>query len=305
MKLPAGKQQSDSAFTLGETMVAMGIASVLCTCALYTLLNGMILFAKNTAENLAHDQNRIAVNRLVHDVHTAVSIPQLGHIVTGNLAANPTASAGSWTPYGTNVTFWADSGTGPAAGIGFKRMGNSADPNGGPFAVSNDPGNVDLIQIASPSHAPQIGTQISFPYYSDTAGHPMEGSVYKVTSAGAGHWNVWVQGGLEKQIKLKKNTMITCYYMSRYAYVVENGKLNLYASTPAPNGLSWPITIARNIINESNRTQAALPFTQASTQYVGISLTTEDNRYSNRNYKAANTLLAASVPIRAQISKSQ
>ena len=82
MKLSASNQRN-AGYTVGEMMVAVGIASVVSVCAIYTLLNGMTLFAKNTAENLAHDQNRTAVNRLVHDIHAAVSIPQLGHIVSG------------------------------------------------------------------------------------------------------------------------------------------------------------------------------------------------------------------------------
>jgi hypothetical protein len=93
--------------------------------------------------------------------------------------------------------------------------------------------------------------------------------------------------------------------MSRFAYVVENGKLNLYSTSQPPAGVTWPVTVARNIINEADRTQPAKPFSQASTDYVGINLTTEDTRFSKRNFKAVNTLLAGSVPIRAKLSVTQ
>lgn len=306
--------ESASGFTLGEIMVAMGMASIVGVCAGYIFLNGTILAAKNTAENLAHDQNRIAVNRLVHDIHAAISTPQLGHIVSGALASNPTAPTGSWTPYGTNLTFWADTGTGPAAGISFKKMGNAIDANGGPFKVKNDPGNPDLVMIESYSTAPLVGMEIVFPYYTETVydsnlmrnvTRPMEGTIRKVTSNGANHYNIFTSGGLETRIKNKKNTLVVCYYMSRYGYVVENGELHFYSTSLPPNGVTWPVTIARNIINESNRNLPATPFTQATTDYVGINLTTEDNHYSNRNFKAVNTLLAGSVPIRAKLSKTQ
>ena len=65
------------------------------------------------------------------------------------------------------------------------------------------------------------------------------------------------------------------------------------------------ITVARNIINEADRTQPAKPFQQTAPDYVAVSLTTEDDRYSNRKFKAVNTLLAGSVPIRARLSVTQ
>jgi prepilin-type N-terminal cleavage/methylation domain-containing protein len=295
----AAKSLHRAGFTLPEVMIALSVASIVGICAFYLFLNGFILYAKNTAENVAHDQNRIAVNRLLRDIHAATSIPQLGKIVPGNMAANPTAPAGSWTPYGTNVTFWAEPGTGPSAGVAFKKMGSVLDPNGGPFEVKNDPGNADLIMIKSYTTQPQSGMEIIFPYYD------MEGTIKKVTSNGSDHYNVWVEGGLETRIKEKKNTSVICYYMSRFAYVVENGALHFYSASAPPSGVTWPATIARNVVNEANRTLPAKPFSQPTSEYVGISLTTEDSNYTNRNFRAVNTLLAGSVPIRAQISKTQ
>ncbi|HEX8679895.1 MAG TPA: type II secretion system protein, partial [Chthoniobacterales bacterium] len=227
-------------FTLAETMIATGILGLVGAAAGYVLINGTVLFAKNTASNLAHDQNRIAVSRLVRDIHSAVSTPQLGRIVKGKVGSHPTAPAGSWTPYGTNVTFWAEPGAGPAAGISFKKMGNSTNPYGGPFNVRNDPGNKDLIQIDSDANAPHEGMDIVFPYYLDTNGRKMEGTIYKVTSNGVNHYNVFVDGGLETRIKKKKDTSVICYYMSRFAYVVENGELKFYGSCMPPPGTTWP-----------------------------------------------------------------
>jgi plastocyanin len=380
------RKQRAAGFTFAEAMVAMGISSVVGLCAFSMLSNATILYAKNTAENAAHDQNRIAVNRMVHDIHAATSIPQLGHIVPGKLAQNPGAPAGSWTPYGTNVTFWADGGTGPAAGVSFKKMGSASNSDGGPFKMKNDPGNKDMIQIYSGGSAPHPGMEIIFPYYG------MEGVITKVTSNGANHYNVWAHNQLETRIKEKGNNKngapIICYYMSRFAYVVENGELHFYSASMPPDGVSWPITVSRNIVeppskitpvitvnqdtfspgnvtirrgesvrftwnssgNRSVKTSLfaspqrknndpdyigtfidsgtyqvtcpeksgmtavitvlgrdsnAKPFSQTNSQYVTINLTTEDNRYSNRNYKTVNTLLAGSVPIRAQLSKTQ
>lgn len=280
-------QQRNGGYTLADIMVAVSLTVLVGLVSIYSLNSGAILFAKNTAENLAHDSSRIAVNRLLHDIHNAVSIPQLGHI-DYRTPGSYTAPANSWVPYGTSVTFYADSGTGPAAGVAFQTMGGPNGNTGGPFNVVNDPGNAELIQIGPTNPGPQAGMRLIFPYYN------MEDDITKVTSTGNNHFNVWTANALETRFKTKKNTYYICYYTTRYAYAVENGKLNLYSSAPPPNGVTWPVTIARNI-------SSATPFTQATTQYVGINLTTEDARYKNRNFRAVNTLLAGSVPYRAQL----
>ena len=394
MKITNKTKSLQAGFTLPEVVVAAGMATVVGACTIYVFLTGTVLYAKNTAENLSHDQNRIAVNRLVRDIHGSMSVPQLGTIVSGNLKANPTAPVGSWTPYGTNLTFWAEAGTGPTSGVGFKKLGNSYNQKGGPFKVKNDPGNADLIQIESGTdNPPYVGMELVFPYYN------MEGTVESFTSGGQNHYNIRIAGGLEKRIKEKNGTNQISFYMSRYAYVVEDGELRFYSSAPPPPGVTWPTVIAHNIIappgstaaktvnvtssafqpssvtirlgetlqwnwNADKRSvtsktpappaptgpfdsgkldigatfartfknlgtfgyfsdgtggtsgtvqvvawpgsnQSVRPFSQATPDYVTINLTTEDDRYSNRKYKAVNTLLAGSVPIRAKISKTQ
>ena len=265
MKIQCLHRRVENGFTMADAMMAVALTGVVASITAYFLINGVVLFAKNMAENVAHDQNRIAISRLVHDIHAAVSIPQLGRIVPGNLASNPTAPPGSWTPFGTNVTFWAETGSGPSAGISFKKMGNAANPNGGPFRVTNDTGNQDMIKIDSGGkNTPHPGMDIIFPYWG------MEGTIDRVTSNGAHHFNIWVAGGLETRIKEKGSQQdrelnpIICYYMSRFAYVVENGQLHFYSTSQPPAGVTWPVVVARNIINEADRAQrrAAFPATQ-------------------------------------------
>lgn len=225
------------------------------------------------------------------------------------MAADPTfPKDGSWTPYGTNVTFRAEANSfkGPSAGVAFKKMGNAINSNGGPFQVKNITGQTDKIMIKSGTTEPVVGMEIVFPYYGEEG---LITYVEKETGTGKDHYNIWVEDKLgfriDQKIKNKNETFVICYYMSRFAYVVENGELRLYSTAPPPEGVTWPVVVARNIINEADRTLPAKPFSQASTDYVGINLTTEDDRYTNRNFKAVNTLLAGSVPIRAQISKVQ
>jgi hypothetical protein len=321
MKLSILGKKQRQAFSLPEILVTCAAFGLVGICAWYALNSGTILYAKNTAENLAHDAARTAVNRVLHDIHNAVSIPQLGHIDT-RTPGSYTAPDGSWVPSGVSATFYAETGTGPSAGISFQVMGGPGDPNGGPFNVKNDPGNPELIMIESgTTHVPQLGMRLIFPYYN------MEDTIVKVTSNGQNHWNIWTQDALETRFKTKKDTFFICYYTTRWTYVVEkgqyvadsqggfilsggnyvpytsgsmqryryeNGELHLYSSAPPPIGVTWPVVVARNIASPT-------PFTQSTTQYVGVNLTTEDTHYSNRNFKAVNTLLAGSVPYRAQL----
>jgi hypothetical protein len=174
-------------------------------------------------------------------------------------------------------------------------MGGPNDNSGGPYAIKNDPGNPELIQIDSGTgHDPQVGMRLIFPYYN------MEDEIVKVTSNGQNHWNIWTKNALEVRFKEKKNSVgrNIVYYTTRWAYVVENGALHLYSSAPPPPGFSWPVTVARNIVS-------ATPFSQANSQYIGINLKTQDPHYTNRNYKAVNTLLAGTVPYRAQLCVNQ
>src|SRR2546423_7008572 len=118
MKLTRLEKRQAAGYTLADIMVASGLLAMTGLCVFYGLNSGMVMYAKNAAENLAHNESRTAVNRLLHDIHNAVSIPQLGHIDT-RTPGSYTAPAGSWVPSGTSVTFYADSGTGPAAGVAF------------------------------------------------------------------------------------------------------------------------------------------------------------------------------------------
>jgi hypothetical protein len=283
-------------FTLAEMIVATGIMTVV-GLGVFAVTNiGTILYSKNTAINLAHDQARIAVSRLVKDIHGAVSVPQLGHIDSrpfGSWAA-PT---GSWGVSSSNVTFVADGGTGPSAGVAFQVMGGPGCPSGGPFHIFNDPSSVYLIMIDSGPNVPQVGMRLIFPYFNE------EDDITQIAAQGIGsiHYNVWTKNGLVFKYSSKFGSYNICYYTSRVAYVVDNGELRFYSSAPPPAGVTWPVVLARNIINPADRTQPATPFTQTTTQYVGVNLTAEDQHFTNRGFRAVNTLVAGSVPYYSQL----
>jgi len=78
-------------FTLVETIMAMASVGVVGLSIFYTLYYGLILFTKNTAMNVSHQQARMALIQLYSDIHSAVSPPSLtdsnGVMISGTSAS--------------------------------------------------------------------------------------------------------------------------------------------------------------------------------------------------------------------------
>jgi type II secretory pathway pseudopilin PulG len=64
-------------FTLVETVMAMASVGVVGLSIFYTLYYGLIMFTKNTAMNVSHQEARLALMQLDSDIHSAVSAPSL------------------------------------------------------------------------------------------------------------------------------------------------------------------------------------------------------------------------------------
>ena len=96
--------------TLIEVTMALGLLGVF-GIAVYSMLNiGMILGAKNTAVNTAHQQARTAMLQMIQDLHSAVSLPALSdvnHVPLVNPAPNTAAP-------GISFQLWS---TGPYQGF--------------------------------------------------------------------------------------------------------------------------------------------------------------------------------------------
>jgi hypothetical protein len=71
------KNVRNGAFTLVETVMAMASVGVVGLSIFYTLYSGLILFTKNTAMNVSHQEARMALLQLDTDIHSAVSAPSL------------------------------------------------------------------------------------------------------------------------------------------------------------------------------------------------------------------------------------
>lgn len=294
-------QKKQQAFTLHETMVAVGCATV-AGIMLFAILNSStILYAKVTSINLAHDEARLAVNRLVNDIHKAVSTPQLWD-------ASATATNGL-VNLGAPLTA-AQAKAVKASCISFQLV----PPNGGPYEVKNDPGNANMIQIQTMVNGfdPQPGMRLIIPMYD------IENNITKVTSEGP-HRNVWMENEEEKIPKSKDGTKIITYFTTRVFYAVENGTLNTYQSGMNGNKTLLPAIVNGKLVIRNSDGTAATPTTIAryvtsaqpfgapsypDRRNVGVEITTEESRYSNRGYKATNTLVAGSIPFRARLCDS-
>src|SRR5947207_11240240 len=71
------RNNSAAAFTSAEMVVSTMVMAILGIVFLNVLNSGMILYAKNTAVNSAHEEGREGVNRLTRDLHAPVSVQQL------------------------------------------------------------------------------------------------------------------------------------------------------------------------------------------------------------------------------------
>ena len=88
----------NGAFSVAEMMIAVGVLGLLGLVFFSVLKSGIILFAKNTAVNIAHQEAREGINRLTRDIHASVSMPQLCDLDTTTNPITLTAPSPSPTP---------------------------------------------------------------------------------------------------------------------------------------------------------------------------------------------------------------
>jgi hypothetical protein len=262
--LNKSKRRGLAAAVLVELIVASAIV-VAVTAIILTLLNtGIVLFSKNTAMNIAHQQARIAVLQMEQDLHSAVSIPQL---VDQN--RQPIA------------------GNGPAAGMSFQLFAD------GPFQVSSPAAaGQNQVTVKVAGFTPVAGQRLCVPT------HQIE---LDITSVGAGSTDriLTVAKPLPRPIEttlegIAVNTV--CFITDRVSYVVINGELRYY-------GRGGAMTMMANDITTSTPfTIPVSPLGSQYNRFVAaINLSTADPSVTNRGYKSANMFLNALVPYRSRL----
>lgn len=324
------KRNSQGGFTVAEMVVSAMVMAILGIVFLNVLNSGMILYAKNTAVNSAHEEAREGINRLTRDIHAAVSVPQLRNSTHDtNYTVASSFSVMSSTPSG---------GVAPtAAGISFQNV-----VSGSPDFVWKDPGNVNLIMINDNPNPPVSGMRLIVPFWG------IEDDIQKVAASGsAKKSNVFLAGGGESTVVTKAPAYLSgdayavTYYTERVLYVVEGGtyiadsqgpwilsggnyvaytsgnmqryrfeggELHFYKqrNTGNNNGngyFYWQYisTLARYI---SSPQPFYIPLNSGGspdTRYVGVKLSARDPSSSNRGYLATAALLDTQIDYRSRI----
>lgn len=216
-------------FTAAEMVVSTFVMAILGIVFLNVLNSGMILYAKNTAVNSAHEEGRQGLNRLIRDLHAAVSVPQLR-----NNTHNSTYSCGSYECGDTqNTSTFAVVSSAPVSGAAPTAAGVSFQDvvSGSPDYVWQDPGNSSLIMIKDPGDSPAAGMRLIVPQWS------YEDAITKVAGASTNHSNVFLYTGLDANIATNLGNQgrkfgqssysvgpyAITYYTERMLYLVEGG----------------------------------------------------------------------------------
>ena len=323
MKTLLSATRATAGITLVEMSVSMGVVGLLGMVFFQVLQSGLVLSAKNTAVNAAHEEARQGVLRLTRDIHAAISVPQLRDNSFAVVSSTPSPSA---PPGATPPT---------AAGISFQNVA------GGPNFIFQDPGNANLIMISDRGGKPAPGMRLIVPFWG------MEDDIARVTAAGSSnHSNVFTVGAMETIIKNSPAYAGTkyaiTYYTDRVMYLVqngnyvadprgdfilssgqyvqvppgtgqyryENGELHYYqqrstSANPSVAGtLYWKdvATVARNI---SSPKPFSVPLNSRggpNNKYVKVQLSARDPKSTNRGYVATASLLDTEVDYRSRIT---
>jgi len=255
------------AFTLIEMMISLGAIGITGGIIFLVLNSGFILFAKNTAINVAHEQARVAILQMQRNIHSSVSVPQL---VDVNL--NP-------------VT-----GSGPAAGISFQLFAL------GPYRIAADAAaNQSMVSIIVPAGA---GIPTALQHFIVPT-HQIEQDITAVS--GAGTVNVTLTGTLGLPISTSNGSYdIISFVTNRVSYVVINGQLRYYP--PGTAGTSNYSVLASDI---TNATPFGIPV-NLNNHFVGIvQLSTQDPEYAARGYLSTNMFINSQIPYKAQMTTYQ
>lgn len=328
MKLILKAKSSEAGFSVGEMGVAVGVLGLLGLVFFQVLHSGLILSAKNTAVNTAHEQARQGMARLTRDLHASVSVPQLRD--TSFNVVNSTLSP-SASPAATPPT---------AAGVSFQNI-----VPGSPDYVWQDPGNPTLIMIKEGSgQKPTPGMRLIIPAWG------IEDSIARVTASGqASHSNVFTVNSLETNLKNPKTFGGTAYaityYTNRVMYLVqngsyvadskgdlnlvsgqyvqvapgtgqyryENGELHYYqqrstSTNPSVAGtLYWKDTavVARFLSNPKPFSVPLNRYGGPDNKYIKVQLSARDPKSTNRGYLSSAALLDTQIDYRSRLTVFQ
>jgi type II secretory pathway pseudopilin PulG len=272
----AGNQ---AGFTLIETVMAMATVGVVGLAIFYTLFSGLLLFTKNTAMNVSHEEARVALIQLEQDLHSAVSLPEL-------------------TDSNANMI----AGQGPAAGVEFQVLVQPSQYCQVTANASTGQAHV-LVGIPSGYPTPYAGMRLIIPSYQieeDVSAVSMSGTVANCT--------------LSSNIPTAINTSdtfgsynIVCFFTQRVYYYVTG------ATTSYSNSLSLALNYigvnkTQSYVMAANDVSSATPFSIPSTTsgapnyryVVAVNLSAEDPNTSalatRFRFNTSSIMLSGQIP---------
>jgi len=272
-------------FSLIEVLISMGVMTIVGLMIFLVLNSGMVLYAKNTAVNTAHQQARAGVDQMLQNIHSSVSIPEL---VDSNLSHIATIIDGSGAPV-------------QAPGICFQGFA------AGPFpVVANALATDTSITLYCPGWAPGTGMRLNIPAFGielDIASTTVSGANLRYNFSQAIGTPITISGtGIEGGAGT--NSIITAFITVRKTYAVVGGDLRYYPSNDPSNYK----VITRNI---TSATPFSIPLTPGSpptpqNRYVAaVDLSAVDARTSQRGYGAVNMFLSSKIPFRCKLTNTQ
>jgi hypothetical protein len=273
-------------FTLAEVLVTMGITMLVGLMIFLVLNSSMVLYAKNTAVNSAHQQARSGVDQMLANIHGSVSIPG---VVDSNL--NPVTELDPIT--GQPV---------PAAGITFQAF------DAGPFpVVANADATDTSITLYCPGYNPPSNARLNIPShnieYDITGVNPIGlARQFVLATPAAGIGTAVKISGLGVEGAPGTDYIITAFITTRRSYAVVGTELRYYPT----NDLANYKVITRNIISKTPFTIPLLPGGGLQNHFVAaVNLSTVEPNFTSRGYAAVNMFISSLIPFRSRLTNSQ
>ena len=269
-------------FTLPELLVTMSIMTLVGMMIFLVLNSGMVLYAKNTAVNSAHQQARAGVDQMLTNLHSSVSIPQLTDV---NLQPVSEVDAN-----GQPV---------PAAGISFQTF------NAGPFPVVLDASaSSTSVILYCPGYVPTANARLNIPSHNielDIVSSVGVASYRQFVLASSIGTDVDVAGsGIEGQSGV--TYVITAFITARLNYAVIGTELRYYPT----HDLATYKVLTRNIISQTPFTIPILPGGGLQNRYVAaVNLSTVEPNFTQRGYAAVNMFISSLIPFRCRLTNMQ
>lgn len=303
MKTPSFHSYRTRGYTLLEMTIAVSVVALTAGGVFECLTTSLNLYSKNVAMNSTHEEGRRSINRLVRDIHSSASVPQLIDANFNSINTQPVDANGK--PTGT-------------AGVSFQIVAH------GPDYVSQDPAGNDMIKIRdneAGNYVPHCGMRLIAPMWG------LEDDIYKVTAAASpNHHNIWCTNQADVTIAKTKDPdfYAITYYTARVAYLIQNGRWTTDVNGNQAyingelrryeqyfyNGNTTPVwtymaTVARYI---TSPTPFTVPLNASGTpdnRYIGVKISAGNPNYMNRQYHDISTLLDTAIPYRSKLTVYQ